>query len=228
MTRKGAFTSVAAAYQLSIFGLDDRHICGFGFPNERHVLLGQRAGFYTEVDSLVELRWDCRRRSASLTITARSVRIAEKAAVISRLWQAMAEDLVESIVVVRDVPYLQYRYESHPRFDYRVFLVKRRWGTPLGLLVLRFEGDVCRLIDLVGALVHVHSMVDMARQIAASAGCTRLLAWITAGQAGRFESSGSEVVPLDIKVPGNCFVERVPVDTLKGRWWLMMGDTDFL
>lgn len=228
MTKKGAFASVAAAYQINIFGLDDRHLFGYGFPNHRHVLLGERAGFYAEVESLVELSWECRRRRPSISTTTRPVRIAKKTAAITRLWKAMASDLAAAILVVRDVAYLRYRYESHPRFDYRFFLVKRRWGVPLGLLVLRFEGELCRLIDVVGPVASMSQLIRSARQVAADAGCLRLAMWITSGQAHWFQSAETEVQPLDIKIPGNCFVERVPVETLRNRWWLMMGDTDFL
>lgn len=228
MTKKGAFTSVAAAYQLNIFGLDDRHVCGFGFPNHRHVVLGERSGFYAEVETLVEFNWDCRRYWPSIATTARLVRVAEKESLISSLWFAMARDLAEAILVERDVPYLQYRYESRPGVDYRIFLVKRRWGIPLGLVVLRFDGDLCRLIDVVGPVANLRRLVQSARQIAGNAGCLKLVMWITSGKAHLFRSVDAKVQPLDIKIPGNCFVKRVPVETLKKRWWLMMGDTDFL
>lgn len=228
MTKTGAFTSVAAFNQINTMGLDDRHLCGYGFPNQRHVVLGERAGFYAEVETLVELKWDCRPRRPSILTTARPVRLAKKAAAITRLWLAMARDLASAILVVRDVEYLRYRYESHPTVDYRLFLVRRRWGVSLGLLVLRFDGDLCRLVDVVGPVASLSQLIQSARQIAADAGCLKLVMWITSGQAYRFQSAETDVQPLDIKIPGNCLVERVPVETLRNRWWLMMGDTDFL
>jgi hypothetical protein len=228
MTRHGAFCMAARASQESIIGADDRYLCGFGFPNHRHMVLGDRAGLYVEVESMVELGWACRTRKPSLATTARRVRVTDHVPVIDVLWAQMTRDLTEAMVGVRDANYLQYRYEEHPRFHYEIHLISRRWGTPLGLLVLRREGDLCRLIDAVGPLRYGPLWVEYARRIAAAGGAVRLLAWISSAQASRLETADSSRQPLDIKIPANRYIERVPVMELKNRWWLMMGDTDFM
>ena len=230
MTKTGAFFNAAKASQESIIGYGDRHLFGYGFPNHRHMRLGQRAGLYEEVERLVELRWTPRHGTSSLRFMLRPVQ-AVKAyeRQIDRLWAAMAADLADRIVGVRDAAYLHYRYESHPAHVYHLFLLRHRWTRQaLGLLVLRREGDCCRLIDLVGPLRCMTLMVEYARRIAADWGVTTLLAWITAGQARWLATGDEDMAATDIYIPGNCYIERVPVTELKNRWWLMMGDTDFL
>ena len=57
MSKTGAFIQAARASLESIIGFEGRHVCGYGFPNPRHMVLGRRAGLYTEVEHLVEVRW---------------------------------------------------------------------------------------------------------------------------------------------------------------------------
>ncbi|MCP9485395.1 MAG: GNAT family N-acetyltransferase [Gaiellaceae bacterium MAG52_C11] len=58
--------------------------------------------------------------------------------------------------VCRDARYLEWRYLSHPRFDYRVEIAEAQTGEPAGLLVHRLErasgGEmtVLRIVDALG------------------------------------------------------------------------------
>lgn len=230
MTRTGAFFQAARASQESIIGFGGEHLFGFGFPNQRHMVLGSRAGLYSKVEHLVEYRWATHRARPSALTTARAIpSITEVAAKVDDLWRQMARGLSDLIVGVRDASYLKYRYEIHPKFSYHVFLIEQRLSRrPLGLLVLRGDGEVCRLIDLVGPVESIELMVDYAQRIASRMGFLTLVAWISSGQSRYFEASGGVKHPLDIQIPGNCLVQRVPVSDLEDRWWLMMGDTDFL
>ena len=56
LTRKNPFfLSVASCIEL--FGQQS-----FGFPNERHMRLGEKIGFYREVNQILEARWSPRKK----------------------------------------------------------------------------------------------------------------------------------------------------------------------
>lgn len=228
MTKTGAFYQVATASQDTIIGLDGRYLLGFGFPNDRHMILGRRSGLYAEVERLVELRWPSVPHSRAWSTTARSVSITACSDQIRVLWERMANDLTDHVVGVRDPGYLAYRYESHPGWAYESFLVRRRWGKPLGLLVLRCDGEVCRLIDVVGPMAHLPVLVRFAQGLSAAMGMKSLLFWVTSSQVPRFESTQPAMVPLDIRIPANQYRQRVAPADVQHRWWLVMGDTDFM
>jgi hypothetical protein len=230
MTKTGAFFQAASASQESIIGFEGRHVCGYGFPNHRAMVLGRRAGLYAEVEQLVEVRWPPRAGGRpSLLTTARPVaRVRDHAQSLDKLWDSMANDLARLIVGIRDVDYLHYRYEQNPQFAYRLFLVRNRVsGRARGLIVLRPDGEICRLIDVVGPLRDLPLLVEYARRIADRWGLP-LVTWITSQQAHWFNTPDAEKKPTGIHIPGNCYLERVPVSELRDRWWLMMGDTDFM
>jgi hypothetical protein len=55
-----------------------------------------------------------------------------------------------------------------------------------------------------------------------------LTAWVSAAYAGVFRSESVYGTGAEIPIPTNVWTEGPRVEELQDRWWLMMGDTDFL
>lgn len=230
LAKSGAFARAAKAFLDATLGHGGRFSLAYGFPTERAFALGSRLGLYTEVERLTELRWLPLAGRVSLNHAVRPViNPGALAPVIDGLWQQMAAGLAERISVVRDAGYLQYRYADHPRFAYAMFLIKHRWsGKALGLLVLRRDGDLCRWVDVLAPLSHLPVLLACARRIAATWQTRQLVTWITSHQARYFRTPDVEECATNILVPTDNHVRRVPAEEIRDRWWLMMGDTDFL
>ena len=230
LKRHGVFYHLAKAYQESIFGWRQDHLVGFGFPNTRHMKLGERLGIYVAVDSMLEYRWHPETSIASLFFTAHHVtQIDGFRNQVNGLWRLMAKDLTEHLVGLRDADYLIDRYGLHPTKNYLIFGIRSRISKALSsLVVLRMDGEVCRWVDYVGPLNQLSRAILVTRRIAKKLGAKSLLLWVTASQRRHFDAFSDEVSELDIHIPANTLVERIPPHEIQGRWWLMMGDTDFM
>jgi hypothetical protein len=195
---------------------------GYGFPNERHMRVGERLRLYAEVDALASLRWapshePPRARPAT----------DEDAALVDELWQLMRADLATRCVGVRDFAYLRHRYFAHPEKKYSVLIAGA--GRPSGLAVLARDGDACEILDVVAPLAALPLVIEEARREAGRLGATEVFLWITRSQLGAFAGIGGREVPLDVRVPINVFTDPSPVEPgeVRDRWWLTGGDTDF-
>lgn len=231
MTRTGAFFQVAKAAQESFIGFGTDHELGYGFPNKRHMQLAEKMGLYDEVERLVELEWSVAGykqgtwgTKAELSDGREMGRLA-----LSRVWERMRLRMKDKILVVRDPDYWQYRYVENPQHDYAVLLV--RWcltGRLIGLAVLRLEAEECKLLDVLAEPRHMGLLVSHARKQAAAWGATMLKTWVTENSAHWL--AGPEAVrrSTDIVIPLNIHARLHRTDVVRGRWFLMMGDTDFL
>ena len=231
MTKTGAMFQVTAAFLELYQGLAAIPLA-FGFPNRRAMRLGERLGLYAEVGALCELRWPALGKRPRLSSRLSFTQGCEKTdrRIMANLWEAMARDLVDGVVGVRDWPFLRHRYLNHPERRYSLVLVRRRiTGTALGLLVLHREEDALALTDLVAPLKNIPMLLVHARRLAGLWGLTTLYCWISRQHASRFVVRDTAVRELDISIPTNAWVPQpLTAGQLKDRWWLTMGDTDFL
>ena len=231
MTKTGAMFQVTAAFLELYQGLAAIPLA-FGFPNRRAMRLGERLGLYAEVGALCELRWTAlgKRPRLSSRLSFTQGREETDSRIVGKLWEAMARDLVDGVVGVRDWQFLQHRYLNHPERRYSLVLVRRRLtGAPLGLLVLHREEDALALTDLVAPLKNIPLLLVHARRLAGLWGLATLYCWITRQHSFRFVARDTAVRELDISIPTNAWVPQpLQPAQLKNRWWLTMGDTDFL
>ncbi|WP_460028773.1 GNAT family N-acetyltransferase [Methyloparacoccus murrellii] len=230
LTRNGAFTRSAKTFLECLTGYSGEYDVAFGFPNSRAFELGNKLGLYAEVDRLFEIRWEPLISYPRMLTTLRPFALAkENAQIIERLWQGMSDDLSNRVVGIRDLDYLHHRYAMHPAHCYSIFIMKNRiGGNPLGLLILRRDGETCRLIDWVGPLSRIPQMIDCVRRIAAGWNVSSVTAWVTQGCVDAFGSGDPVISPKDTVIPANIYIQKVSADSIRNRWWLMMGDTDFM
>ena len=149
-------------------------------------------------------------------------------AMVNALWLAMAHDLKDGVVGVRDWAYVEHRYVKHPVNTYEVLLVTARLSAkPLGVVVLRRHENACELMDVIAPLANLPQVIDQARRMTARWGMSRLYCWVTQRHAARFVDCAGTVQALDVMIPTSCWTDDPRADALKGQWWLMSGDTDF-
>lgn len=228
MTRSGPFQIAASTFIDRSVGFGRPQLFGFGFPTAKALQVAQKLGLYEGVDQICELTW-----SAGPTWTERLLRCApagpQEGAAIDKLWHKMAQDFRESIVGVRDAKYIDERYRKHPTVAYQCLLVRRvLTGAPQGLVVVRQpEPDRVELMDLVAPKRNFAALIAAVRRWAADHGANRVTAWLTESHADVLTGTSPQRQQLDLVVPANVWSPGPSAGQLRGRWWLMAGDTDF-
>lgn len=224
LTRQGPFF-LTASTSAELYGP-----FGFGFPNARHMRVGEKMALYSKAAQMVEIRWEPSLAKFCLRTRVRSLErhSVSDGVVIQQLWAAMAHDLRGGVVGVRDQAYLERRYWSHPHNHYELLLVTARLtGKPLGVMVLhRLEGS-CELMDIVAPLANVALVLDQARRMAGRWQCGYLHCWATQNHAPLFLACEGKEHPLDVIIPTSCWTADPRAESFKDKWWLMSGDTDF-
>lgn len=224
LTRQGPFL-LAAATIAEIYSP-----LGFGFPSQRHLLLAEKMGLYAEAGKMIEVRWrPAAPRFRLLTkvrhLTNDSINGRQ---IVDRLWQGMAHDLRDGVVGVRDWEYLKHRYFGHPHVHYEVLLVSERLtGKPLGVAVLRNHEGNCEFLDVIAPMRHLGPILDQIRRMGSIWGLAYIYCWITSNYASLFLALDGQQCALDICIPTSSWTDKSRADLLKGKWWLMSGDTDF-
>jgi hypothetical protein len=228
MTRSGPFQIAASTFLERRIGHGRAHLLGFGFPTVKALQVAQKLGLYAEVDQVTQMTWPAR-ASWKDRFDARwaGVRPGD-GAVIDGLWARMARDFGDSIIGVRDWNYFEARYLKHPTVKYECLLVKGLLGLARAAIVLRALDDgQTELIDIVGPRASFGAAISAARRWATEHGSTGVRAWVTASHAQALHLQSPETAPLGLVVPTNVWNPGPAVDEVRGRWWLMAGDTDF-
>ena len=224
MTKQGPFL-LTAATTAELYGP-----VAYGFPNARAMLVAERMGLYEKAGQMSEVRWEPSSPKLRLGSRVRALTRGNAAdqALVDSLWSAMANDLLKSVVGVRDWKFLEFRYFGHPHNQYEVLAVTSRWtGKALGVMVLhRLEG-ACELLDVIAPLANIPLVIDQARRMTARWSLPYLYCWITSNHAHRFVACAGKEEALNVFVPTSCWTDDPRVEMLKDKWWLTSGDSDF-
>ena len=228
--RNGAFFKVACAFQESYFGHCRHFQLAFGFPNDRAMKVAESYGLYKTVDRIVEMTWLSSRSLRSFFLKVSRFRLCDTSdRLLNQLWSEMSSDLNHFIAIVRDASYLRFRYFDHPTVNYTTLLVSHRLTRrPLGLVILREDKDHVKLMDILGKLSDIPSLIEAARSYVHQSGVKPIKSWVTPNQMPFFEGKESSVSETDIRIPSHSWTEGMPASTIEGRWWTGMGDTDFM
>src|SRR5690606_16063367 len=153
-----------------------------------------------------------------------AVTLASVYAVADRLWSQMQPGFVDAIIGIRDADYLNYRYLQRPGLEYRCVQVND--GEIIkGLGFMRRHGDGWLLMDVVAASADMEAAVKTLLQTVSEP----ISFWLTAGQLARIQSgAGYSVSATGRLIPCDGRSRGPDAESLRGRWWLTAGDTDFL
>jgi len=230
MTKRGVmFLTSATFFELQL-AVRHQGALAYGFPSRVHMRLGELTSLYGEADRMVELHWGSAspgpRMRTRVCVLKPDCNSHIDAAL--RLWTEMASDLADAILIARDLSYLRYRYMEHPEHDYDVLLVTQRFSRrALGIFVTRQHDDSVELLDIVAPLKNVVCLIDQARRLASRWGKPNLYCWITQSFARMLETADADRRDPDISVAIATWLNDVDLNRLRGRFWLMSGDTDF-
>jgi len=210
--------------------LDNPQGMAFGFPSDRAMRLGEHMGVYRAVDCLMELEFAPVHVTRSIKLRWRALDAinASDASVLDGLWRRMSCDLAEFAIGVRDVRYLQQRYLAHPEKRYTLLLVESFWlRTPIGLAVIGPGDDRRELLDVVCAWKNVPEVIGVAQRWLAEKSGKTLVFSLTEHFARQIASLAVRCDVTQFRIMGNPFSSAACLDSLKGRWWLTGGDTDY-
>ena len=229
MTRSGPFQIAASTFIDRSVGYGRPRLFGFGFPTAKALQVAQKLGLYESVDQICELTWPAANGDWRQRLLQCAPATGGDAATIDQLWQSMAADFRDSIIGVRDARYVRERYREHPTVAYQCLLVRRALtGRPQGLAVVRRpDAERVELMDLIAPRRRFPALLGAVRRWAAAQGAQRVTAWITQSHAQAFAATGAAQSPIDLMVPANVWSRGPSAEDLRGRWWLMAGDTDF-
>lgn len=237
LARRGPMQRIAATFLELQIGHGLPHAVGFGFPSGRHHGVADRLRLYAAVDRILQLAWPAAPAPAHPRWRMEAMGGADgtlppaQAAAVQSLWAAMADDLADLAVGVRDARWLVWRYRQRPGIRYELWLLRSRWRRrPLAVLALRRHADALELLDLVAPTRQFALALAAARALAHEWALPTLRCWITASQMHRLAAVGG-VPPVvedpGIQVPCNLHTPALPPSALENRWFLMGGDADF-
>ncbi len=225
LSRRGPIFLVTLGLFGDYYGDHKKRLVGAGFPNERAMRVAELLGLCAEVDAMVTLHWQPQRLPAFTYALAPFNPNATNATTINMLWEQMRASLQSSVVGFRDWDYMQHRYLQHPEYAYHFYGVYRRLSKhPLALLVVKEQADRVDIMDVVAALGDLPTAIGAARRFFKKP----LQCWMTESHAHYFAKSNPVMTPLGIRIPANAYSDGPKPETLRGKWWLTMGDTDDL
>lgn len=236
--RQGALHRVSATLLEQQIGWGRRHLLGYGFPNARAMRVAQRLGLYAPVDHVLQLDWPTApaRRWQDRLLIVEPIDVVGLHSdqpiwlTLQRLWQSMGAGLPAALLPVRDPAWLRHRYGLRPGVTYRVNLLRRRiGGRALGVFVLRANDDHVELLDLIGPPGALAGLVRAARLSIQGTGHEHLRVWITASHVHWIDDPDEPALRTDpdVQVPTCVHTPGPSPDSLRERWFLMGGDTDF-
>jgi hypothetical protein len=229
MTKKGAFYQAVTHFLSAHVGDGAAFPHAFGFPNRRTMALGQRLGLYQPVGSVAELVWEVPPTVALPWLRqlepVTSVREAE---VVAPLWHAMLRDFPDELIGVRDAARIAQRYLTHPEHDYGVWLLRHRLTRrAIGLVVVRQHDDRLDWLDLVAPTAAWDECAQVVVFLARRQGLNRVTLWLTRPFDQHLHLPHQLNDP-DIVIPCNSYTPGPSAESIRDRWLLMGGDTDFL
>ena len=214
-------------------GYNRIYLLGYGFPNDRHLLLAQRLGLYGSVGGMCEL---------TLTPTAR--RLGDRllfiepltldnfdrcAPLLDSLWQRMQASMPEAILVRKQAEWLKRRYLQHPEHQYCCWLWRHRLtGKPFALAVVKLESHRALVMDVVATAADFAKAVRLTAIRTAREQSTPIVFWLSAAWQQRFGLDALPAQQLPISTPTNIWREGPAPAELQDRWCLTAGDSDFL
>ena len=243
--KSSLFFKTAATFLEREIGNTVNHLLGFGFPNQKAMNIAMRLGLYEKTDDFVELVYDAKvereqlsnhsemafLRTKSYEIVPLDINDAGHKQQMIRLWESMLEGFNNSIIGLRDINYLKYRYFDHPfakSAQYQCLLIGTK-NQSTGIAVLKTHGSHKLLMDLICSVTSIKMNISILNQwLSDSSEERKLKVWITKAWLDQIQLPGAIVNELGIEIPCNTWNPGPTSQLLCGQWWLTAGDMDFI
>jgi hypothetical protein len=221
----------------------------YGFPNDRHLKIGEYLGLYAPVASMHELVWPISPLQYRMSHEANPIRlVADRLLQDQTSFDAWSRKAVEALVKTRGVCtgrrnalWWDQRFGGHDHYHLFGYAKKDSliekvdaWGSSLkGIFALRFHQRGAQrsaeLLDMMADLDTWSETLRCAMHCAADGGAHEMRCWISRPAASFFETI-SELANVQTNI------ETLPFLLASGIWsapslhdqlWVMGGDTDF-
>lgn len=205
----------------------DGILLGYGFPNERALLLPQKLGLYEKVEDVFEATKEVRFHNSFNRYFFKFSPLSFDDNGIDALWESVKHEL--HLAVVRDRKYLKWRYHLHPFLKYELWGLKNRFGNKLqGIAVLRQDQERMLFIDFICRPDMIEPLFLKAENYASAIGKKFIVLWHPEYLSDRLLSLGFSVKPSLTCIPRTTHELTLKKEAIKGNFFYTMGDTDFL
>lgn len=228
LSRRGPFFQVCKRYFDNWVGVQKPFEIAFGFPNKRHIVLGEKLGLYHSACDIDHLTWQA--KSHPLPLSWRWQKLHKDDRSIDRiantLWRKMRQACMSYVIGERSSNYLRWRFIARPDKQYRIYCLKKFWVLPAALVITTESEDTFELIDIIGD----------PREF--SVAITAVLNEASAHSSGKMQCWASPCVTKLIQTDAEINYSGATVAIAKhsdieseqiknAHWWWMGGDTDF-
>lgn len=196
----------------------------YGFPHGRHYKLGARLKLYEPVSPIFEVVFDIPDDSKSEGAASTSIEVelvklnVNSKAGIEHLWKSMTSS-ANVLLLERSYLYLLQRYAFHPEYKYSIYHFENCY------FVIKVSGDKIFLMDYLGLIESYAENLVLFISFLSKRGLGRKLhLWCLEDISTLF------IEPIQIMDTGAVFVCKKYSSDLPDlkRWWITMGDTEFL
>ena len=209
-------------------GYNQEFLLSFGFPNKRVMALSKAVGLYAEVDTITEIHWQTTQVNSADTNVEKYLDHVKTDAEILTVWRNMAGDFKDALIGVRNIAYLKHRYINHPKFEYKIYLVYSSEKNLQGVFVLKQENKVALLMDVITQKENFSLIVSEALKKAHKNKSDTMKCWITTSKAKFLDCHSATLNKIDVAIPTSNFTPGFDPETIRNKWFLMYGDTDFI
>lgn len=203
---------------------------GFGFPNERHAKLAERADIGESMGEIMELQWKPSKTKLSFLYRFKVFSTVNEywEKEVNHCWGEMAKSLSDQVVGVRDWDYMQYRYINHPQTTYEIIGISSLLtARSFCVVVLKRTQKEIEVMDIIASVKKMPAAIRALKTYFSELDVTDFILWITKNQLGHFLRSQPAIRSLNINVPNSSWTQHPNAGVMKDKWWLTSGDTDF-
>lgn len=223
------FYNVAKAWISMNIGINKDFLLAYGFPNKRVMLLAHKLGLYSEVDEITEIHWEATQLQVNQHITIKKYQQSEKIdAQINNLWRDMAEEFKEDVIGIRNTNYIKKRYLNHPSIEYEIYTLHNNKKDFISLFIIKNQNKDLLLMDIIAKKENYPLVINEVKNIAKDKECKIVKCWITKSKANLFECCNSISNNINVSIPTSAITSNFNPKTIKDKWFLMYGDTDFI
>ena len=202
-----------------------KYLVGYGFPHGRHKKLGGRLGIYKPTSGVYQVRLKAESiDSSKAMITQFSSLSNEFKSSWNKAWQAMKEKSSSFCIGERDWLYFLRRYWGHPEKNYSYYQINDSFYV-LDEGLNNNKQD-CKLIDFVG---DIDDFFPNASLLISKLNLSSAEMWLIDWYFDIYKASYC----FDISIDDAALVTNYPSGGdfekyASAKWWIMMGDTDFM
>jgi GNAT superfamily N-acetyltransferase len=207
--------------------VQDGIVLGYGFPNQRAMLLPEKLGLYEKVEDVWEAYKETLFNNSLIRYIYKLFPLGYDEPRIDILWKSAAKGF--GLSVIRDRNYLDWRYRRHPFFKYEMWGFKSRFSNRLlGMVVLRRDNDKMLIIDFICEENMLKPLFQKTENYAVTCGFKNISLWLPEYLSKKMEEIGFSIRLTGTCIPRTTHEKTLKKDEIKGRFFYTMGDTDFM